>query len=103
MEIRGFAACCAIVLLFGSAAIAKPFKYDLPDETATLRPAPGPGREAAQNNCMSCHSADYVAMQPGKKGKVFWDAEVAKMVNVFKAQIAPGDMKLIGEYLAENY
>lgn len=81
--------------------LAKPVAYDLPAETAVLNP--GPGIEAAQNNCLSCHSVDYIAMQPPKKGRTFWEAEVTKMVKVYRAPIDEGDAKVIAEYLAEAY
>lgn len=92
----------ALVLLAGTAA-AKPLSYRLPDETAVLRPGAGPGFDAAQNNCLSCHSPDYMAMQPPKSGARFWEAEVTKMIKVYRAPIAEGDAKLIAEYLAQAY
>ena len=82
-------------------AIAKPVTYDLPEETAVLRP--GRGIDAAQANCVSCHSADYIAMQPPKKGKGFWEAEVMKMIKVYGAPIEEADVKAITEYLAQTY
>ena len=89
--------------LFGFAgfAIAEPVVYDLPQETSVLRP--GPGLETAQNNCMACHSADYLAMQPPKRGKSFWDAEVTKMIKTYGAPISEADAKVIGDYLAQTY
>src|SRR5580704_16384408 len=36
---------------------------------------PGPGKEAFQKNCLVCHSARYVAMQPGFT-KTVWQNEV---------------------------
>lgn len=80
---------------------AKPATYDLPEEVAVLRP--GPGLDAAQNNCMSCHSADYITMQPPKKGRAFWDAEVVKMIKTYGAPIEEADAKAIAEYLAQTY
>lgn len=82
-------------------ATADPLTYKLPEETATFRP--GPGVDAAQNNCGACHSVDYVSMQPPKKGKAFWDAEVTKMIKTYKAQITDADAKTISEYLAATY
>ena len=82
-------------------ARAKPLTYELPEETAALRP--GPGVEAAQNNCLSCHSADYVAMQPPQKGRAFWEAEVAKMIKIYHAPIEEADAKAIADYLAQTY
>ncbi len=82
-------------------AAAKPRTYDLPGETATFKP--GPGVEAAQNNCTACHSADYISMQPPKKGKDFWEAEVTKMIKTYRAPIDEADAKVISDYLAQTY
>jgi hypothetical protein len=82
-------------------AIADPITYQLPEETATFRP--GPGVETAQVHCTACHSADYVTTQPSKKGRAFWEAEVQKMIKVFKAPIADSDAATIADYLATNY
>lgn len=90
-----------VLLGVAGVALARPVTYDLPEETAVLKP--GPGIEAAQNNCVSCHSADYIAMQPPKKGKAFWDSEVTKMIKVYGAPIPESDVKAIGDYLAQTY
>src|SRR3954467_12433052 len=84
----------ALVLLPG-ASLSKPLTYALPDETAQLRPGHGPGYEAAQNNCMACHSVDYINTQPPGRGAGFWQAEVTKMIKVYHAQIGDADAKLI--------
>jgi len=81
-------------------AVAGPVTYRLPDETATFKP--GPGVETAVV-CQACHSADYISTQPSKKGKAFWQAEVQKMIKVFKAPIAEADAATITDYLATNY
>lgn len=93
----------AAFTLFGiqSAAIAEPVTYDLPEETAVLKP--GPGVETAQSNCVACHSADYIAMQPPKRGKAFWEAEVTKMMKTYGAPIAESDGKIITDYLTQTY
>lgn len=58
----------ALTLTAGMAGLAllpvgaKPISYDLPEETATLKP--GPNVEVAQGNCMGCHSVDYIITQP---------------------------------------
>jgi mono/diheme cytochrome c family protein len=89
--------------LLGLVGIARatPVTYSLPEETAAL--APGPGVEAVQNNCVSCHSADYIAMQPLKKGRAFWEAEVTKMIKVYGAPVDAADATAITEYLAHTY
>ena len=82
---------------------AKPISYPLPDETAAFKP--GPGVEAAQNNCTACHSADYIQTQPRglKFKKDFWQAEVAKMIKVYGAPIDDADVGKIVDYLSATY
>ena len=93
--------------LAATAARAAPESYALPEPTAQFRPAPdgahASGFQAAQENCQTCHSADYVAMQPPKKGQAFWDAEVAKMIKVYRAPIAEEQAKAIAAYLGATY
>jgi hypothetical protein len=83
-----------------SSAIAEPLVYQLPPETAELKP--GPGVETAVV-CKACHSADYIATQPSGKGKAFWQAEVQKMIKTYKAPIEDNDAAVIANYLAATY
>ena len=82
---------------------AKPISYDLPEETATLKP--GPNVELAQGNCMGCHSVDYIITQPRgpQFKKDFWQAEVTKMIKVYGAPIDDSDASKIVDYLAATY
>jgi hypothetical protein len=84
-------------------ALAQPLSYELPRETAVLRP--GPNIEAAQSNCTGCHSVDYIQTQPRgpKFKKEFWTAEVTKMIKVYGAPIADSDVEKIVDYLAATY
>jgi sulfite dehydrogenase (cytochrome) subunit B len=93
----------SLLLILAPAAqpMAAPVTIQLPEETAAFRP--GPGAETATANCLACHSADYISTQPSKKGKAFWEAEVQKMIKVFKAPIEPADAKTIAGYLAATY
>lgn len=95
--------CIAVGLGLTSIAVAKPLSYALPEETAALRPGTGKGFDAAGANCLSCHSPDYIAMQPPKKGAAFWDSEVQKMIKVYHAPIDEADAKAISEYLTDKY
>ncbi len=81
-------------------AVAAALTYNLPDETAELKP--GPGVENAII-CLACHSADYISTQPPGKGRAFWNAEVQKMIKVFNAPINSGDAGVIVDYLAATY
>jgi sulfite dehydrogenase (cytochrome) subunit B len=80
---------------------AKPLTYTLPEETATFRS--GPGMETAQQNCVTCHSVDYVNTQPPNRGRAFWEAEVTKMIKVYHAPISDADARAIADYLATAY
>jgi sulfite dehydrogenase (cytochrome) subunit B len=91
----------ACVLFFSNLAFAEPRSYALPEEKTAFRP--GPGVEAAQNNCLSCHSADYISTQPPQLGPKFWEGVVSKMVKAYHAPISDTDMKVIVEYLSRTY
>jgi len=58
----------------------------------------GPGSDVANNNCLACHSADMVLNQPAMSRNA-WTAEVKKMINNYKAPVAPEDVGTIVEYL----
>jgi sulfite dehydrogenase (cytochrome) subunit B len=83
-----------------SSALAESMVYQLPPETAELKP--GPGVETAIV-CTACHSADYISTQPSGKRKAFWQAEVQKMIKVYKAPIGEDDAAVIANYLAATY
>ena len=83
-----------------SSALAAPMVYQLPPETAELKPGPGVDTAIV---CTACHSADYIRTQPPGKGKAFWQAEVQKMIKVYKAPIGEDDAATIANYLAANY
>ena len=99
----------ALMLTAGAAGLAllpvgaKPIAYDLPEETATLKP--GPNVELAQGNCMGCHSVDYIITQPRgpQFKKDFWQAEVTKMIKVYGAPIDDSDAGKIVDYLTATY
>jgi sulfite dehydrogenase (cytochrome) subunit B len=95
----------AVILyaIFGSAACAafaadtsSTVKIELPAETARFKS--GPGVETAQQSCMTCHSVDYIYMQPPLT-KDQWRGEVVKMKNVFGAPFPEGDVDTIVTYL----
>ena len=88
------------LIAIASPTIAEPMVYQLPAETAELKP--GPGVETAKV-CTACHSPDYLSTQPPGKGRAFWQAEVQKMIKVYKAPIAQDDAAPIVNYLAATY
>jgi mono/diheme cytochrome c family protein len=59
---------------------------------------PGPGVEAAQANCVACHSVGMVLNQPALS-RATWETEVHKMIAVYKAPVSEEDAKTIVAYL----
>jgi hypothetical protein len=57
-----------------------------------------PGYATFQNNCVSCHSARYVQMQPALSEKT-WLVLVTKMQKTFGAPIPDSSVKEIVDYL----
>jgi len=62
----------------------------------------GPGVQWANGQCLTCHSADYAAMQP-PKGLDFWQAEVQKMKDKYGAPIPSEQTNDLANYFAVNY
>ena len=58
----------------------------------------GPGADVANGNCLACHSVEMVLNQPALP-KATWEAEVAKMRNVYKAPLDAKDVPAIVDYL----
>ncbi len=79
-----------------TAANAGAVSVELPAETAELKP--GPGLDVARANCMTCHSVDYIYMQPPLTQDQ-WRGVVMKMKKVMGAPIADGDIDTIVQYL----
>jgi cytochrome c5 len=59
---------------------------------------PGPNLQVYEKDCLLCHSARYVSMQP-RFSKTVWQAEVKKMVDAYGATISDADQAMIVEYL----
>ena len=76
--------------------VLKPVEVTFPQSDRGL--PDGPGREAVQNNCFTCHSAGMILTQPALP-KAAWEAEVAKMRNVYKARLDDKDVPAIVDYL----
>jgi len=74
--------------------------WKLPAETARLKP--GPGVEFATANCLLCHSADYISMQP-PLDRAGWQATVQKMREKYGAPLPADKVDAVAEYLAGQY
>ena len=64
--------------------------------------ADGPGKDKAQQ-CIACHSVDYIIMNSKFMDKAGWTASVNKMIKVFGAPIPESDVEPIAAYLAQHY
>jgi hypothetical protein len=76
----------------------KSAKVELPDSSTMFQ---GPGVDAINNNCLSCHSAEMVLNQPALP-KAVWQATVEKMIGTYKAPIDEQDVTAIVDYLAHT-
>jgi cytochrome c5 len=76
-------------------ALPKSVEVQLP---AGTEPFDGPGADAINNNCLTCHSRGMVLNQPAMP-QAAWQAEVAKMRNVYKAPVNEADVPAIVDYL----
>jgi hypothetical protein len=88
------AACVPLAANAGSFTL-KSVSVNFPDSDKMF---PGPGADAVNNNCLSCHSAGMVLNQPALS-KDAWTAVVHKMIANYKAPIDAGDVDAIVSYL----
>ncbi|HEV8314668.1 MAG TPA: cytochrome c [Burkholderiaceae bacterium] len=61
-----------------------------------------PGKDKAQQ-CVACHSLDYIQMNSRFLDKAGWTASINKMINAFGAPIAKEDVETLADYFAQNY
>ncbi|MGB6483115.1 MAG: hypothetical protein WBE86_06475 [Candidatus Acidiferrales bacterium] len=64
--------------------------------------APGEGRQDVEAYCNTCHSPNYIIMQPPLPAAT-WQAEVNKMDKAFGAQIPSESQASILKYLQSHY
>jgi mono/diheme cytochrome c family protein len=91
----------ACAAAFAASASVSALTIELPKETAQLKDAPGV--DLATRRCATCHSFDYVAIQPPGKPLAFWKAEVEKMKKVYGASIPDDEIEPIAQYLTRAY
>lgn len=93
------AAFCPVSAWAQAAPVLKSVSVDLPPGD---RMFPGGGAaDAINNNCVACHSAGMVLNQPNLP-KATWEAEVQKMISVYKAPIEDADVPAIVAYLVRT-
>lgn len=86
----------ASVLTCTTLSAADKVSIDLPQDRVQFKP--GPGAQAAQTYCVTCHSAQYVYMQPPLT-RAQWEGTVNKMRKVFGAPLPEDQVKTVVDYL----
>jgi cytochrome c5 len=86
-----------------SIAITAQVAITLPPETAAYRPSDLPGYELVRQNCVLCHSAQYVLTQPATMTRAYWDTTVKKMKRPFGAPFPEADIPAMVDYLVRTY
>jgi sulfite dehydrogenase len=95
-------AAAAVAALLSDTVVAQR-TITLPSETAVYRANDLPGYQLVQRNCLLCHSAQYVTMQPPASPRTYWDATVKKMKKPFGAPFPDEDVAAIVDYLVKTY
>lgn len=91
------------VALAAALAPLAAIEITLPAETDRLTESKLPGYTLATTYCYTCHSTDYVRVQPPGMNRAAWRASVVKMQKTFGAQIPDDAIDPIAEYLARTY
>jgi cytochrome c551/c552 len=87
-------------LVIVTTATAPALDIKLPPETMAFKQ--DVGAEIANGQCLTCHSVEYVIIQPPMQ-RAFWKAEVQKMQQKYGAQIPDGQVEAVVDYLTKNY
>ncbi|HEY7650998.1 MAG TPA: cytochrome c [Methylomirabilota bacterium] len=90
-----------LVALAATTVFAADKTIPMPPDHAYAALKPGAGVDVARQQCASCHSTDYIVMQPRSAKQ--WEGVVTKMIKVFGAPVNDQDAKTIAEYLATQY
>jgi len=87
-------------LVMAATATVPALDIKLPPETMAFKQESG--AEIANGQCLTCHSVEYVVIQPPKP-RAFWKAEVEKMQQKYGAQIPDNQVEGVVDYLTKNY
>jgi len=93
----------AFAFAFALAPLAHALDIKLPPETSIYKPSDLPGYRLVQQNCLTCHAAQYVQFQPPSSPRGYWDATAKKMKNPFGAPFAEEDIPAMVDYLVRTY
>jgi mono/diheme cytochrome c family protein len=84
------------LVVCAAATAADTMSITLPQDKVQFKP--GPGAQVAQTQCVICHTAEYVYMQPPLT-RAQWEGEVNKMRKVFGAPLPEDQVKTVVDYL----
>ena len=87
-------------IVFAGLARTAALDIKLPPETLAFKQ--DVGAEIANGQCLTCHSVEYVVIQPPMQ-RAFWKAEVVKMQQKYGAQIPDNQVEAVVDYLTKNY
>ena len=98
---RNLALAAVLTALAAPASAVEPIRFssvhvDLPTGDRVF--PGGSEADAINGNCLACHSAGMVLTQP-PLSRPQWQAEVDKMIHVYKAPVDPADVAAIVAYL----
>jgi len=91
----------AALALVAAAPPTMRLAVELPDAEGLLPERYGVSADAANNNCLACHSAAMITAQP-RLSRVQWGETIAKMRTVYAAPIDPADDKAILDWLVAD-
>src|SRR5436190_3213105 len=95
------AKCFILLTAIGIAAIeAMALDIPLPHEAGAFKQ--DTGAEIANGQCLTCHSVEYVLMQPPMP-RAFWKSSVQKMQQKYGAPIPDQQVDALADYLTKNY
>jgi mono/diheme cytochrome c family protein len=63
----------------------------------------GPGLDKVRQNCVPCHSLDYIPLNSPFLDEKGWEATVVKMRKAYGAPIPEEDTAPLASYLAKYY
>ena len=101
LRVLGLALAGAALAAMAPAAAQRTIK--LPPETAAYVQSDLPGYPLVQRNCLGCHSAHYVQMQPPTLARAYWENTVKRMKKPFGAQFPDEDVAAMVDYLVKAY
>ena len=100
---RLFGPALVVTALAAMAPAAAQRTITLPPETAAYVTSDLPGYQLVQRNCVGCHSAHYVQMQPPTLARAYWENTVKRMKKPFGAQFPDEDVAAMVDYLVRTY